>query len=154
MAIHDVPLVSQPTEYLCWEACGRAMWLWHHHKKLIGYDKKGASWVTLQKGLTFQEMTSFYTALGLRELGGATGAKLRNALGWSPVVCCRGDRVQGHAMVVKGLAGDRYFIMDPSGKLEVVFDEAGGATASPTAAITKIPRVEFEKTLYPKIWYW
>ena len=80
MASWTVPVDTQRAPNLCWEACARMMWVWRF-KKLDAYSKRAGTYLTLDRGLTEQQMDGFYKQLGLRSLAGPSGANLRHALG-------------------------------------------------------------------------
>jgi hypothetical protein len=59
----QVPLISQTTVKLRWEACARMMWQWHY-KNFNGYASKAGDYSKLDKGLSEEEMDLFYKQLG------------------------------------------------------------------------------------------
>ena len=98
MARWKVPVYSQSTLSLCWEACGRMMWHWRHNS-LNGYSAKAASYLNIRTGLAQVQLNGFYTTLGLRPLRNPGGKNIHHALHWTPVVFTSTSKVSGHAMV-------------------------------------------------------
>jgi hypothetical protein len=152
MARYRVPVYSQQTLALCWEACGKMMWHWRH-KNLNDYSKKAGDYLKLNKGLTEEEMDLFYKQLGLRSLPHPKGANLRHALRWSPVIFTEIGKGPGHAMVAGGYDDKtrKYTVINPC--LVQVVDFGGGPN---TCAQGTVPREirKVDRQLGKYIWYW
>src|SRR5258708_3990816 len=96
-----VPVFSQRTPNVCWEACARMMWHWRH-KNLNNYATKAGPYANRDTGLTQIQMDEFYKLLGMRSLSQAKGMNLRHALNWTPVIFTDIRQTAGHAMVLTG----------------------------------------------------
>jgi ABC-type bacteriocin/lantibiotic exporter with double-glycine peptidase domain len=151
MAQWTVPVYTQRTPNLCWEACARMMWHWRH-KNLDTYGKAAGTYLNLDTGLTQWQMDAFYKQLGLRSLTGARGVNLRHALGWTPVIVTNSDQVTGHAMVLAGVNANQYTVVNPCA-IEAVDFEKNSAVCS-SAGILSLTRAEVEKPLGSYMWYW
>ncbi len=150
MAPYAVPLYSQKTIELCWEACGRIMWEWRH-KNLTAYTKAAGTFLTVSTGLTQKDMDRFYIQLGLQSLPNPKGANLRYALGWSPVIFTDVDKARGHAMVLTGHSGTWYTVVNPCAQM--VLDFTGGSDTC-TAGIVSLRTTDVEKKVGSYMWYW
>jgi hypothetical protein len=155
MTAHRVPMVSQTTEKLCWEACGRMLWLWHH-KKILDYSQRAGHFATMNAGLTEDQMDVFYKQLGLRSLEKPRGANVVHALGWTPVIVTSVDEVSGHAFVVSGFDGRNrtYDVVNPSGRMVVNFDTDSNVSTASTATVIRLATHEVDSKLGSRIWYW
>jgi hypothetical protein len=154
MAIYRVPVFSQRTLNLCWEACGRMMWHWRYRnnpRRRAQYSSVAGNYLRLNTGLSESRMNSFYRQLGMRALPRARGANLRHALRWTPVIFTSTSRVSGHAMVLAGYSGGRYTVVNPCA-IEVA-DFTGGPDSC-TAGTVPRTRAQVEGTLGNYIWYW
>ena len=80
-----VPVLSQKTASVCWEACARMMWQWRY-ADLTGYSANAGAYASKDTGLTEDEMNKFDSQLGLRSLTKPKGANLQHALKWTPVI--------------------------------------------------------------------
>ena len=150
MALWMVPVYTQRTANLCWEACARMMWSWRF-KNLDGYAKKAGAYPALDRGLTEQQMDVFYRQLGLRSLAGPKGANLRYALAWTPVVFTDVGKVTGHAMVLSGLLGGKYRVVNPCAVMSIDFDVGTDVCA---AGVLLRTAAELEQPLGKFMWYW
>jgi len=145
-----VPVYTQKTVSLCWEACARMLWHWRF-KSLAGYTAKAGTFLSVGTGLTEAQMDVFYKSLGLRSWPKPKGANVRHALGWTPVIFTSVDKVSGHAMVLAGFNGTSYSVVNPCGLMSVDFD-SGTDSCSATTAL--LPPADIEKPLGTLIWYW
>ena len=150
MALWTVQNFSQSTAKLCWEACGRMVWQWRH-KGLNGYNQKAGNYLSLNTGLTQQQMDLFYKMLGLRSLLGAKGANLRHALTWTPVIFTDINKASGHAMVAAGFNNGAYTVVNPCAVMSVDFDTGADSCAAGSLQRTA---AQVEKPLGSYIWYW
>lgn len=151
----NVPIASQTTPRRCWEACGRMMWgwRWRDNASLLGnYRAKAGPYLALDEGLNEEEMTKFYTGLGLRALSPAKGANVRYALAWTPVIVTSVNGLQGHAIVVAGSASGAYTVINPAGIQQINFDDPD--KDSQTGTQSSQPRGQIDNTLGRTIWYW
>ena len=150
MAQWTIQVYTQRTPNVCWEACARMMWQWRH-KSLDNYAKTAGAYANLDAGLTQWQMDAFYKELGLRSLADGKGVNLRHALGWTPVIFTSTDQVTGHAMVLSGVNGTRYTVVNPCAVQAVDFEHDSNVCSASTVSRT---RPEVEKTLGSYIWYW
>lgn len=148
--IWKVPVLSQASGKLCWEACGRIMWKWRF-KNLAGYAKKADGYLKIDKGLTEEEMDDFYHLLGLRSLPKPKGANLRYALQWSPVVVTNVRESTGHAVVLSGFKDGKYTEINPCA-VEAVDFEADSMTCQ--AGVLELQQPAVEDPLGTYMWYW
>ena len=155
MAWSTVPVYSQPTEYLCWEACARMMWHWRY-RGLAKYTQKAGNWTNRNTGLYQLQMDLFYRQLGLRSLQKAKGANVRHALKWTPVIFTDIGKVAGHAMVTIGYNDNTgaYTVINPCALLTINFDEHGGSKSTCTGGTVSLPKAKVEGSLGSYIWYW
>jgi ABC-type bacteriocin/lantibiotic exporter with double-glycine peptidase domain len=152
MSVWKVPVVSQKTAKLCWEACSRMMWEWRF-KSDKGYATKAKGCATLDKGLTEDEMDHFYKLLALRSLPSPVAANLRHALKWSPVIITSIQQSQGHAMVVAGFTHSKYIVVNPCAVESVDFDEEADSASCQAKSLELSPST-VEGSLGKYIWYW
>lgn len=150
VAIWTVPVYTQRTANICWEACARMMWEWRF-KNLNGYASKAGAYLTLDRGLTQLQMDVFYRQLGLRSLAGPRGANLRHALSWTPVIFTDVGQAAGHAMVLAGFAGGNYRVVNPCAVMTVDF---GAGTAGCTSGVISRIAAVVERPLGQFMWYW
>lgn len=150
MANWTVPVYSQSSLALCWEACGRMMWYWRH-KNLDGYSAKAGAYLNIKSGLGQTQLNRFYTTLGMKSVTNASGAKLRNYLGRSPVIFTLTNRVSGHALVAVRTPPDKYGVINPCAVEAVSFGEG---TDSCTGGTVLLKRSDVDSTLGPYLWYW
>jgi Papain-like cysteine protease AvrRpt2 len=149
-----VPVLSQSTLNLCWEACGRMLWGWRHTtspQSWTTYATRAGRFGTLNTGLAENQMDGFYLQLGIRSLQAPQGKNIRHALKWSPVIITSVHQAQGHAMVVVGHTGSAYTIINPCGVQAVDFDTG---VDSCSAATTPLPLATVDGALGQYIWYW
>ena len=150
-----VPVISQTTLSLCWEACARMLWGWRYKntpKSWNAYTQKSGLYARMNQGLSQQQMDVFYRKLGIRSLRNPSGKNIRHALQWTPVIVTSIRQVQGHAMVVIGHNSGNYKIINPCGVQVVDFNQPGGDSC--TAASMPFPERAIESTLGQYIWYW
>ncbi len=150
MSQWQVPVLSQRTPALCWEACARMMWQWKY-KKIAGYTAKAGEYATKQTGLTELQMDQFYKLLGLRSLMNPKGANLQHALTWSPVIFDNIDPDGGHAMVLTGYNGEKYTIVNPCASRVIDFGSDDDVCA---AGVLERTQPQVEKLLGQYMWYW
>jgi hypothetical protein len=150
MALWKVPVFTQSSAKLCWEACARMMWKWRF-KDLDGYAAKAGDYAKLDKGLIEDELDTFYKILGLRSLVGPKGKNLQFALSWSPVIITAGDRSQAHACVLAGFENGKYIEVNPC-SVESVDFETDSTTCE--AKTLKIKSADLEGGLGKYMWYW
>lgn len=84
MADWRVPIISQRTLNLCWDACGRMMWEWRYRnnpRMRNLYNQKAGNYARMNRGLSEQQMDIFYRRLGIRSLRNPLGRNVRHALG-------------------------------------------------------------------------
>jgi hypothetical protein len=156
MATGIVPLYSQTTLELCWEACGRMVWHWKY-KSLKGYEGKAKNYLKFGRGLSPEETNRFYKQLGMRSLQKPTGSNLRHALGWSPVIFAWTDSPSDkfiHAVVASDFKKDHYQILNPCITAVLSFDDEENASGSCSAGRKMIPAATIDKSLGAYIWYW
>src|SRR5262249_36605966 len=102
---HCVPIISQSTPSLCWEACARMMWYWKHRGepgKEAGYTQAAGRYLRVTRGLGDNEMDTFYRSLGMAGEKNPNGEGLRRRVQKSPVVTVWGRGASGHAVLVNG----------------------------------------------------
>lgn len=150
-----VPVISQRTTSLCWEACGRMLWAWRkkstpQSRKM--YSLKAGTYGRMKQGLFEQQMDVFYRQLGIRSLKNPSGENIRHALKWTPVIVTSVDKGKGHAMVVTGHNKGKYSIINPCAVQVVNFATPSGDSCS--AASILIPEQGIDKSLGQYIWYW
>jgi papain like cysteine protease AvrRpt2 len=153
MTAYRVPMISQTTEKLCWEACGKMLWLWRH-KKILDYGARAGAFATMNSGLVESQMDVFYKQLGLRALEKPRGANVRHALGWGPVIITSVDKATGHAMVVSGFDGRNYDIVNPCGVASMDFETDSNVTTVCDATVTTLAAQDVDTKLGTHIWYW
>ena len=154
-ASHRVPMYSQPTIELCWEACGRMMWHWRRGS-LNGYQQAAGRYAQMSRGLSENELDAFCRQLGLRSLSPATGTDLLRLLAKAPVYFVGADQNGKHAMVAVGydLAAASYAVNNPCSVMSVNFDENDNSIGSCQAGSTNLSFVAVEKELGRFLWYW
>jgi hypothetical protein len=160
-ACWDVPVISQRTENLCWEACSRTLWYWRYRSMSTAdrdssYRRSGGSYLTLDRGLTETEMDNFYRGLGLRSKRAPTGADMRGALRNGPVIFNSIHGTRGHAMVAAYYTDSRrsYQVINPCGVEAVNFGDDGSSAASCTASSVERAASDVDPNLGQFIWYW
>lgn len=150
MAGFRVPVCSQRTADLCWEACARMLWHWRYNS-LSGYAQRAGNYPSLNRGLTENEMNRFYQQLGLRSLRPARGANIRHALQWTPVIFTSIRQATGHAMVATNYNNGIYSVINPCAVEAANFtSNSEVCPAGPAAS----PAAQVEGTLGSYIWYW
>ena len=145
-----VPVLSQRTPSVCWEACARMMWLWKY-KNLSNYATKAGPYTTRNAGMTETEMNHFYTLLGMRSLRDAKGMNLRHALKWTPVIFTDIRQTEGHAMVLTGFDEGKYTVVNPCALQSIDFETDTNVCAANTLSR---PQPAVEEPLGSYIWYW
>lgn len=151
----QVPVFSQRTLALCWEACARMLWGWRYKNSAQSwnvYAQKSGAYGRMNVGLSEQQMDTFYRQLGIRSLKKPSGRNIRHALKWSPVIVTSIKQAQGHALVVTGHNSGKYAVVNPCAVQVVNFDEASGDLC--TAASKPLPESEIDSALGQYIWYW
>lgn len=151
---YNVPVISQRTLNMCWEACGHMMWDWYYRRNPTRrgrYTQQAGAYATMNTGLSEQQMDTFYRLLGLRALPHPHGRNVRHALRWTPVIITSGDQVQGHAMVVTGYNQGDYSIINPCAQ-EVIDFGGGGDTC--TGGTVTLSASQADARLGGRIWYW
>ena len=155
MADWQVPVISQRTLNLCWEACGHMMWEWRYRNNARMrnlYTRRAGNYARINRGLPEQQMNIFYTRLGIRSLRNPSGRNVRHALRWTPVIVTSTSRVQGHAMIVVGHSGGQYRVVNPCLVQTVDFSRPGADTC--TAGTRSMPEADIDNNLGQYIWYW
>lgn len=150
MAIWTVPVFTQRTANIRWEACARMMWEWRF-KSLNGYATKAGAFLKIDRGLAELQMDVFYRQLGLRSLAGPKGANLRHALTWTPVIFTGVDQITGHAMVLAGFSGGKYRVVNPCAVMSIDFATDSAVCGS---GIILRTAADVEKPLGKFMWYW
>jgi hypothetical protein len=153
--IWQVPVISQSSLYLCWEACGRMLFGWRYKNnpqcwKI--YAQKAGIYTQVNQGLTEPRMDSFYRQLGIRSLKNPSGKNIRHALKWTPVIVTSTKQATGHAIVIIGHNGLTYSTINPCGVQVVDFGNPSGSSC--TAASIPLKESEIENSLGEYIWYW
>jgi hypothetical protein len=151
----QVPVISQSTLNLCWEACGRMLWGWRNRtttQSWTNYATRAGAYARMNSGLSEQQMDSFYRQIGIRSLQGPQGKNIRHALKWSPVILTSVRQAQGHALVVVGHTSVNYTVINPCGVQAVDFDQAGADSCA--AATIQLAASTVEAELGQFIWYW
>lgn len=165
-APYEITLISQPNAKLCAVACGAMMWAWRSVEKGGQVPNLGGilgPYLATGVGQSEDELSGFYARFSLIQLGGAkskvpgiqraTGANVRYALKWSPVIVLldpQRDQITGHVVVVAGHQGDTYTIANPSGTKTLNF----GGQDSDEAAFTTMQTGALDRTMGRCIWYW
>lgn len=152
---YNVPIHSQSTTNRCWEAAGHMLWDWLYRNdaRMRGrYAARAGRYATLDRGLSEQEMTRFYSQLRIRSLRNPGGRNVRHALRWTPVIVTSMSQVQGHAMVVAGSSNGQYDVVNPCAEMVVSFEP--GATDSCTAGTIRMNHADIDSRLGSRIWYW
>jgi len=152
VATWTVPVYTQRTANLCWEACARMMWEWRF-KTLNGYGTKAGPYLKLDRGLTELQMDVFYKQLGLRSLPGPKGANLRHALTWTPVIFTDVGQTAGHAMVLAGFSGGQYRVVNPCAVMSIDFGTGTGSAVCGSGTILRAA-TDVETPLGKFMWYW
>jgi papain like cysteine protease AvrRpt2 len=150
----QVPVISQSTINLCWEACGRMLWGWRNKTTAASwanYAARAGAFGTLNAGLIERQMDTYYRQLGIRSLEGAQGKNIRYALKWSPVIITSVSQAQGHAMVVVGHGPGSYRVVNPCALLELDFETDTNVCS---AATKSLPATSVDGQLGKFIWYW
>ena len=150
-----VRILTQSTIQRCWEATGHMLWQWRKGsgpKLEESYRLLAGRYATLDTGLVAAQMTDFYKRLGIRSLAKASGANVRHALKWTPVVVTSVEQLSGHAMVVLGVTGTHYKLINPCQVMAVNFDDE--ARNSCQAGEVLLPRSKVDAELGGTIWYW
>ena len=151
---NNIPVFSQRTLALCWEACGRMMWHWRYRnnsQQRGKYNQKAGNYLSTTTGLTEPQMTTFYQQLGIRSLANPGGRNVRHALRWTPVIVTSLGQRTGHAMIVAGHNRGSYSVINPCGVQVVNF---GGGADSCSAATIPIAEAQLDGNLGTRIWYW
>lgn len=151
---YNVPILSQRTISLCWEATAHMLWQWKQGKSAEAlYLKKAGDYARMDAGLSEAQMDVFYRQLGIRSLASPAGKNVRYALKWSPVIITSVEQMQGHAMVVINHNLGQYEIINPCAVMAVNFDDAGDS-GSCTSATTRLAQSQIDAKLGKFIWYW
>jgi hypothetical protein len=152
LGLWQVPVHSQNSIKLCWEACGKMLWDWRF-KNLAGYNAKAGNFLNVTTGLQGAQMDVFYTQLGLRGLAAPKGKNLRHALSWTPVIFTNVDKATGHAMVLAGFnqLTRKYTVVNPC--LHETLDFDSGSDGCNAGTIERTVN-EVEGSLGNRMWYW
>lgn len=151
----QVPVISQRTLSLCWEASARMLWGWRYKNSKQCwnmYSQKAGTYARINNGLSEQRMDVFYRQLGIRSLRNPSGKNIQHALKWSPVIVTSTKQAQGHALVVIGHNSRRYTVINPCAVQVVNFARPGSDSC--TAASKPLHVSEIESQLGQYIWYW
>ncbi|MCH8923529.1 MAG: hypothetical protein IIA67_10335 [Planctomycetes bacterium] len=160
-----VPVFSQATENLCWEACARMMWHWRHRNQSAaareaGYrDAAGSYFLGLDRGLSHNSMNAFYQRLGMRHVPNPdrSGLSLRVRLRSGPVIFTSTGRASGHAMVATcyNPNTNTYRIINPCRTQNVTFGDNGTSGSSTcTAGSVNLDAANIDARLGGYIWHW
>lgn len=155
MANYNVPIISQKTISLCWEACGHMMWEWKYRNNAptrAQYAKKAGKYAKMNTGLTGKQCDPFYKQLGMRSLQNASGANVLHALRWTPVVFSSVSQATGHMMIAIGNANGTYSIVNPCAVMAINFGSSAGNSC--TAGTNNLAQAKVDKELGHHIWYW
>jgi len=150
-----VPIISQRSLYLCWEASGRMLWEWYFRSNATQrnkYAQRAGNYATMNQGLTEPQMDVYYKRLGIRGLKNARGKNVRHALKWTPVIVTSVDQTTGHAMVVSGHRNGKYTVINPCAQQVVDFENPNADRC--TAGTLEIPEAQIDGKLGGYIWYW
>jgi hypothetical protein len=152
---YRVPMYTQSTIALCWEACGRMMWHWRRGN-LTGYPQAAGRYLQMARGLQEPELDAFCRQLGMQSLSPARGTDLLRLLAKGPVYYVGADQNGKHAMVAVGydLAAASYAVNNPCSVLSINFDENASATGSCQAGSTNLAFVGVEGDLGRFLWHW
>lgn len=151
----NVPVLTQSSLRRCWEATGHMLWQWRKGSTptMEGiYRTLAGPYATLDTGLVAAQMTDCYKRLGIRSLTKAGGANVRHALKWTPVIVTSEEQVSGHAMVVVGVTGTHYKLINPCSVQAINFDDESGSSCQ--AGEVLLPRTRVDSELGGTIWYW
>ena len=156
---HDVPVISQKTIQLCWEACAQMMWHWRYRSKSkaeleSSYREAAGAYLRINKGLVENEMNIFYRQLGMRSAERPNADIIRHQLERSPVIFTSIAQTQGHAMVAAyyDAAKNSYLVVNPCGLMEISFDLDGHDSCQAMGA--HLSAANAEKNLGMFMWYW
>ncbi len=155
MADHNVPVISQRTINLCWEACGHMMWDWKYQKDKANraqYASQAGQYARMNAGLSGMQCDPYYRQLGMHSTLNASGINIRNALTWSPVVITSVSRVKGHVMIAIGHNSGKYSIINPCAALAVNFESSSAGSC--IGGSSKLPETKIDQELGHYIWYW
>lgn len=152
---YRVPMYTQSTIALCWEACGRMMWHWKRGN-LTGYPQAAGRYLQMARGLHDPELDAFCRQLGMQSLSPAKGTDLLRLLAKGPVYFVGADQNGKHAMVAVGydLAAANYAVNNPCSVMSINFDVTGNSTGSCQAGSTNLSFVGVEGTLGRFLCYW
>src|SRR3954447_26741759 len=145
-----VPVLTQSTPNVCWEACAGMMWQWRH-QNLDGYAAAAGAFATRNTGLTEIEMDNFYHSLGMRHFQRPHGDNLRHALSFSPVIFNDIRQARGHAMVATGFADGRYTIANPCSAQMIDFEANTNVCSGSTLSLSG---AAVDRHLGRYLWYW
>jgi hypothetical protein len=153
MVRHRVPLITQRTLALCWEAAGHMLYLWRHPGDEAGYRTAAGSFLRRSTGLREDQLAAFYVSrLGMVER--STTQLTGNLLARSPVITALGDDRTAHAVAIIGVETDDYrtfLISNPC--LQEVIDFGSGA-GSCTGGEVEMSRDDLVARLRPRFWYY
>jgi hypothetical protein len=150
MSRHKVPIFTQSTISLCWEAVARMMWAWKN-MGLTGYKERAGSYLNAAGGLSETQMDEFYRALGMRSMAGVSSGNLTHALTFSPVAFVLREGGFGHALCATGSNGGSILINNPCSQQVVDFEtDSASCSASEVALSSK----KVDSNLGRFIWYW
>lgn len=150
MSSHRVPVFTQSTISLCWEACARMMWAWRHNG-LEGYTQRAGTFLGNTGGLSPTQMDAFYRQLGMRSQSGGGASALKHALTFSPVAFYLASKGLGHALVASGDKGQSILINNPC-LVEAIDFETDSATCE--AGRVSMPLRKLQADLGRTIWFW
>jgi hypothetical protein len=155
---YRVPLISQATPELCWEASGRMMWLWKHQGERstvqeAGYRSAAGTFTRINRGLSDSEALVYYNALGLRQARTVSKDIVKKLLAGSPVVFSDVNQARGHAMVAIYYCPVQriYTVNNPCGVQSMNIASGGGQC---TATAVVLPAQTVEGNLGAFVWHW
>jgi hypothetical protein len=149
--MRPVPVISQKTISLCWEACAQMMWKWKNNNLTRYAANAGTFLKSNTGGITESQMNGFYMSLGLRSLPRPQGKNLRHALTWTPVIVTDIRQAAGHAIVLADHSAAGYKVVNPCAVMALNFDTdsntcSGGVLTLNDSAV--------ETHLGTFMWYW
>ena len=153
----QVPVIPQQNPRLCWEACGRMLWVWRHANApevWSEYARRAGAFSKMTHELTEPRMDQYYRQLGLRSSRSTSGQDLRKALKTGPVIVATAERTRGHAMVVIGHEMGNYLLVDPSRVHVWDFGEVDGVEVLQTISPLPFSELDLESILGTYSWFW
>lgn len=156
----NVPVFSQSTAALCWEACARMMWHWRNTgaTREADYRRAAGAYLTKNSGLQEVQMDVFYRQLGMRHLHHPKGIHLLERLQVGPLIFTSISKQRGHAMAAVGFKRERYFgrgtyaVLNPCAVMSMDFDS--NSPGSCTAGSVDLAFSTVDPELGAFVWFW